>query len=99
MLFGRRQETSLEERVEKLEREVEALDLEWSEMYDRFKRLLAGMAKRAERMEKAASGPVAAENKDPVQLPLPTEDRVSRLNREIREQRRSNAVPQGAREG
>ncbi len=43
----------LRQEVDTLKRRVDALDEEWSDYYDRFRRMMAKMAKRVER-EKAA---------------------------------------------
>ena len=42
-------DAGLTARLEKLERQVEALDLEWSEWFDKYRRLYARIAKRVER--------------------------------------------------
>lgn len=44
------------ERIETLERQLEAIDTEWSEWYDKYRRLYARIAKRAERGDDADTG-------------------------------------------
>jgi len=47
-----KQERPLERRLDDLERRIELLDVEWSEWYDKYRRLYARISKRAERDEK-----------------------------------------------
>jgi len=55
---GQRQDTdpivALTQRVETLERRFKEVDAEWSMWYDKFRRLLATISKRAQRAEDAA---------------------------------------------
>jgi phage shock protein A len=44
-----KQLSELRQEVDELRRQVKALDEEWSDYYDRFRRLMAKMAKRDER--------------------------------------------------
>ena len=53
---GAKQDSSLEARLDDLEKRLEALDVEWSEWYDKYRRLYARIAKRVERDEKDAEG-------------------------------------------
>src|SRR5258706_15486118 len=46
---ARKENPELRLEVNELKRRVDALDEEWSDYYDRFRRMLAKMAKRAER--------------------------------------------------
>lgn len=50
-----------ERRLEEAEKKVEELDLDWSESYDKFRRLYARIAKRQERDE-AAEGKTNAQD-------------------------------------
>lgn len=43
----------LEERVETLERQVQSLDQEWSDYYDKLRTTMQRIVKRAERVDKA----------------------------------------------
>lgn len=45
-------DAGLRDRVADLERQVQALEIEWSEWFDKYRRLYARIAKRAERDEK-----------------------------------------------
>jgi len=45
---------NLDDRVEKLERELRALALEWENTYDKMRSMMGRMAKRAERMHDEA---------------------------------------------
>jgi predicted nuclease with TOPRIM domain len=46
---GSKQNKELRQEIDQLKRRIDALDEEWSDYYDRFRRMLAKMAKRAER--------------------------------------------------
>lgn len=50
-LTGRRQGPDLTPRVEVLERRIKALEIEWDEWYDKYRRLYARLAKRVERAQ------------------------------------------------
>lgn len=52
---------ALRDRVEELERRWKAVEVEWDEWYDKFRRLYARIAKRVEREGEAA--PDAAESR------------------------------------
>lgn len=55
----------LTERVDKLEKDMKAIDLDWSSVYDKFRSIVARMAKRAEREAATQSGsPEAAESQE-----------------------------------
>lgn len=43
---------TLEDRVAAIEKQLKAIDVEWSEWYDKYRRLLARISKRVERDEK-----------------------------------------------
>lgn len=49
----------LQRRVDDLERNMKALDLDWSSTYDKFRSILARMAKRAERASQEEALPTA----------------------------------------
>jgi len=50
-IFGSHREIKeLQERVDKLERAARLLELEWSSTYDKFRSILARIAKRQERL-------------------------------------------------
>lgn len=51
----------LDERVGKLEREIRRIDLEWTSTYDKFRSILARIAKRSERLA-SSEEPVIAES-------------------------------------
>lgn len=51
-------EKRLSERVADLEKRMDSVEMEWSEWFDKFRRLYARLAKRQEREEKTdADGP------------------------------------------
>lgn len=88
----------LEDRVRDLEQSNRALELEWETMYDKFRRVLATISKRAQREEeREAAAPKTA---DSVTAVTGSSDRTADLNEMILKQRRARAVPQGnARSG
>lgn len=51
------EEPGLRERVESLEKRVDAIDLEWSEWFDKYRRLYARLAKRVHDEEKKPDAP------------------------------------------
>lgn len=57
----------LRARVESMERKYEKLDLDWTEMYDKFRRLYARIAKRA--IDDAAEAPEGRQGSPGVQGP------------------------------
>jgi hypothetical protein len=52
----------LTERVEELEREFKSIEIEWSEWFDKYRRLYARIAKRVERDEKDGGGQQSRED-------------------------------------
>lgn len=84
----------LQDRIMLLERQLKQLTLEWDEMYDKFRRLLARISKRHDALETAEKGGRIPDSTDPRQLPLGAGDRQAELNRMIREQRGRGALPQ-----
>lgn len=54
IFISRRTWRELNERVDQLAKDMKAIDLDWSSVYDKFRSIVARMAKRAER-ERAAS--------------------------------------------
>lgn len=48
--------SDLEKRIDQLETTVKHLDLEWSSTYDKFRSILARIAKRSERLAAVESG-------------------------------------------
>jgi hypothetical protein len=55
-MFGRatKRERGLDERVEVLERRMKAIEVEWEEWYDKFRRVLMRISKRNERAQEPA---------------------------------------------
>lgn len=89
--WNRKTEQPLTERVRELESEMKSMQLEWEEMYDKFRRLLARISKRQEAVERAEAA-VERDPEDPRQLPLPVGDRHAQLNAEILAQRGRRAI-------
>src|ERR1044072_763916 len=92
----RTQLSEVKERLADVEQKMRTMEMDWEEMYDRFRRLLARISKRQERGtadQSAANGPRIVDSKDPKQLSIPVTDRVAELNRQIRENRRASALP------
>lgn len=52
-------------RLEKLERAMKALELDWEEYFERFRRLLARLSKRAADEEKRAAGAISGDVRAP----------------------------------
>jgi hypothetical protein len=95
----------LERRVEKLEDEWKKISMEWEEWFDKFRRLYARIAKRAEYVERAenpadgADVPRRTGSSMPASpdSPISLDSRARSLNDAIlaRRGRRGNAVPNG----
>jgi len=54
LFISTRKVKELQERVDKLETAFKSLDLEWSSTYDKFRSILARIAKREERLRVAS---------------------------------------------
>lgn len=61
----------LEERMEKLERKVRDIQVDWELTYEKFQKLAARLAKRAERAEEAAQEPPGHTNGDSLTIRNP----------------------------
>lgn len=59
------------ERLEKLERTVKALQVDWDLTFEKFQRLAARLAKRAERAEEAAQDDAGRTNGDSLTIRNP----------------------------
>lgn len=84
-------------RLERLEREWKAREIEWEEWYDKFRRLYARIAKRVERENTAstADGPRPNGSYESAEASSGI-NRVQQLNAEILARRRGHrAVPNG----
>ena len=69
----RKPDLSLEIRLDKLERSMKDIELEWADKYDKFHRLYLRLQKRAKADEKAAedgSGPTNGDTPNPTTNPL-----------------------------
>lgn len=89
----KREIEELQRRVDKLESVSKTLDLEWSSTYDKFRSILARIAKRQERLDATApeapgSQEPGVDNAFPQTLPGSSLDsRRSQLNQKILERR------------
>lgn len=64
-LFGKSgPDPNQEARLLEVERKIKALDLEWTEMFEKFSRLYARLAKRAKAEEERAESPPEARSPD-----------------------------------
>jgi hypothetical protein len=88
MLFQRKltpqQWSEIQDRLEKLERAMKTLNLEWEDAYDRLKHMMSRVAKRAARMEEAEQGTVVEHG---VRVPNPLNPRLAAIQQKILERR------------
>lgn len=65
-LFGKKEpRPDLVDRIAEVERHLKALDLEWTEMFEKFSRLYARLAKRAKAEQERAEAPPEARSSTP----------------------------------
>ncbi len=78
LFINTRQVKELQARVDKLETAFKSLDLEWSSTYDKFRSILARIAKREERLRDASEVDSSAGSQEGA-LPAPSSlDPISR---------------------
>ncbi len=82
-----REISALEEKIEKLRRDFQSLELEWTNFFDKARRLLQRITKRAEVVEKAeaAEAEVSAERPSLVLGNSPIAGRLTDRQREIQQ--------------
>jgi len=91
-LNQKKQISDLRQELDAMKRTVNTLEIEWSEMHDRIRRMLAKISRRQQREdEREDTQPVAGENGTPVaaDVPYPLTPRQRQINAQMMARRRT----------